>query len=89
MTEAGVQGFESSAFTGVFLPAATPKDIVSRIRAALLKVLDLGLALVQGEGPGDRTVVGGQGYVIGTMDYLSPEQAEDQPAGQRERDDQR
>lgn len=40
------------------------------------KVLDLGLALVQGEG-GDRTVVGGAGYVVGTLDYLAPEQAED------------
>src|SRR5205807_9057258 len=41
------------------------------------KVLDLGLAIMEGEGPSDRTVVGGQGYVVGTMDYLAPEQAED------------
>lgn len=41
------------------------------------KVLDLGLAIIEGEGPSDRTVVGGQGYVVGTMDYLAPEQAED------------
>ncbi len=41
------------------------------------KVLDLGLALIQGEAPADRTVVGGQGYVVGTMDYLAPEQADD------------
>jgi serine/threonine protein kinase len=40
------------------------------------KVLDLGLALVQGEAPVDREVVGGEGYVVGTMDYLAPEQAE-------------
>ncbi len=40
------------------------------------KVLDLGLALVQGEAPADREVVGGQGYVVGTMDYIAPEQAE-------------
>jgi len=40
------------------------------------KVLDLGLALVQGEAPADREIVGGQGYVVGTMDYLAPEQAE-------------
>jgi serine/threonine protein kinase len=40
------------------------------------KVLDLGLALVQGEAPSDREVVGGRGYVIGTMDYIAPEQAE-------------
>jgi serine/threonine protein kinase len=41
------------------------------------KVLDLGLALVQGEAPAAREVVGGQGYVVGTFDYIAPEQAED------------
>jgi serine/threonine protein kinase len=40
------------------------------------KVLDLGLAIMQGE-EGDRAVVGGKGYVVGSMDYLAPEQAED------------
>ncbi len=29
-----------------------------------------------GEAPADREVVGGQGYVVGTMDYIAPEQAE-------------
>jgi serine/threonine protein kinase len=41
------------------------------------KLLDLGLALMQGEAPGAREVVGGQGYVVGTMDYIAPEQAQD------------
>ena len=40
MTEAGVIGFESSTYTGVFLPAATPKEIVARVYDALVKVLD-------------------------------------------------
>jgi serine/threonine protein kinase len=40
------------------------------------KLLDLGLALVQGEAPTDREVVGGEGYVVGTMDYIAPEQSE-------------
>jgi serine/threonine protein kinase len=40
------------------------------------KVLDLGLAVVQGEAPCQREVVGGEGYVVGTMDYIAPEQAE-------------
>lgn len=44
------------------------------------KVLDLGLALVQGEAPADREVVGGVGYVVGTMDYIAPEQAENASA---------
>jgi eukaryotic-like serine/threonine-protein kinase len=41
------------------------------------KVLDLGLALVEGEAPTDREVQGGPGYVVGTMDYIAPEQTED------------
>jgi serine/threonine protein kinase len=41
------------------------------------KVLDLGLALVEGEAPTDREVQGGRGYVVGTMDYIAPEQTED------------
>jgi serine/threonine protein kinase len=40
------------------------------------KVLDLGLAIVQGEAPCEREVIGGQGYVVGTMDYIAPEQTE-------------
>ena len=40
------------------------------------KVLDLGLAILEGEEVTDRSVVGGRGYVVGTMDYLAPEQAE-------------
>jgi serine/threonine protein kinase len=40
------------------------------------KVLDLGLALVQGEVPAEREVIGGRGYVVGTMDYIAPEQTE-------------
>lgn len=40
------------------------------------KVLDLGLALVQGEAPVEREIIGGEGYVVGTMDYIAPEQSE-------------
>ncbi|VTR97176.1 serine/threonine protein kinase [Tuwongella immobilis] len=43
-----------------------------------MKILDLGLAMVEGEElPSDKTIVGGAGYVVGTMDYIAPEQAED------------
>jgi len=42
------------------------------------KVLDLGMAIVQGEVAGDdKTIIGGVGYILGTMDYIAPEQAED------------
>jgi serine/threonine protein kinase len=41
------------------------------------KLLDLGLALVRGETGGNREVIGGQGYVVGTMDFIAPEQTAD------------
>jgi serine/threonine protein kinase len=42
------------------------------------KILDLGLALVPFDPRRfDLTVVGGKGYILGTMDYISPEQAHD------------
>jgi tripartite-type tricarboxylate transporter receptor subunit TctC len=40
MDEAGVRGFESATYAGVFLQSAAPKDIVNRVYTALLKVLD-------------------------------------------------
>ncbi|HXG13185.1 MAG TPA: serine/threonine-protein kinase [Gemmataceae bacterium] len=40
-------------------------------------VLDLGLALIEGETVSNREVMGGQGYVVGTMDYVAPEQCAD------------
>jgi serine/threonine protein kinase len=41
------------------------------------KVLDLGLAILVDETPGPREVVGGQGYVVGSMDFIAPEQTND------------
>src|SRR6185312_11488751 len=39
-------------------------------------VLDLGLAFAPREPlPEDPSIAGGRGYVVGTMDYLAPEQA--------------
>jgi serine/threonine protein kinase len=43
------------------------------------KVLDLGLALVQGE-QAELNVIGGLGYIVGTMDYIAPEQTTDATA---------
>ena len=41
------------------------------------KVLDLGLAYAPGEPlPEDHTIVGSSRYIVGTMDYISPEQAQ-------------
>ncbi len=40
------------------------------------KILDLGLAMIVGEVlPEDPSIVGGEGYILGTMDYIAPEQS--------------
>jgi serine/threonine protein kinase len=41
------------------------------------KVLDLGLAIIQGEEVHDPRIVGGHGYIVGSMDYIAPEQTAD------------
>jgi serine/threonine protein kinase len=40
------------------------------------KLVDLGLAMVQGQNVLDHRIMGGRGLVVGSMDYLPPEQAE-------------
>ena len=41
------------------------------------KVLDLGLALMIGEEIEDPEIVGGKGYVVGSVDFIAPEQTKD------------
>jgi serine/threonine protein kinase len=41
------------------------------------KLLDLGLAYISGEEVDDVEVVGGKGYVVGSIDYMAPEQTRD------------
>ena len=38
--ESGIRGFESSTYTTIAAPAATPKDAMQKLRDAVLKVLD-------------------------------------------------
>ncbi len=40
MDESGLKGFEASTTTGILLPAATSKDVVQKVYAALIKVLN-------------------------------------------------
>jgi serine/threonine protein kinase len=45
------------------------------------KILDLGLAIIVGEElPADPAILGTKGYVVGTMDYIAPEQTDDPTA---------
>jgi tripartite-type tricarboxylate transporter receptor subunit TctC len=38
--ESGIRGFESSTYTTIAAPIATPKDVMAKLREAILKVLD-------------------------------------------------
>ncbi len=44
------------------------------------KLLDLGLALDQDDTSADREVIGGAGYIVGSMDWIAPEQTTDATA---------
>ncbi len=39
LAESGVPGFDASTVTGVLAPAATPRDVLARLNAALVKIL--------------------------------------------------
>lgn len=42
-----------------------------------VKLLDLGLAMMEGEEVEDAEVVGGKGYIVGSVEYIAPEQTRD------------
>jgi tripartite-type tricarboxylate transporter receptor subunit TctC len=39
LAESGVPGFDASTVTGILAPAATPRDVIARLNAALVKIL--------------------------------------------------
>ncbi|MDB5810492.1 MAG: hypothetical protein JWN94_2614 [Betaproteobacteria bacterium] len=39
IAESGIPGFDSSTWTGIVMPAATPQDVVLKVHAALVKTL--------------------------------------------------
>jgi tripartite-type tricarboxylate transporter receptor subunit TctC len=41
MTEAGVPGYEIVSWQGIFAPAGTPKDVVQRLNAEIVKILKM------------------------------------------------
>ena len=47
------------------------------------KVIDFGIAKATGQQLTEKTLFTGFGAVVGTLEYMSPEQAELQPAGHR------
>ena len=41
LAESGVPGYEASTYLGILAPAGTPRDIVMKLNAALIKVMDM------------------------------------------------
>ena len=41
IAEAGVPGFEVSSWQGVFVPAGTPTDIVTKLNAEIVRIIGL------------------------------------------------
>jgi eukaryotic-like serine/threonine-protein kinase len=69
-------GLEHAHSQGLIHRDLKPSNIIITPRDQA-KIVDLGLALTHGETGGDARVVGGQGFIVGTMDYISPEQSFD------------
>ena len=56
--EAGVDGFTMPLWYGMFAPAATPRDIVSRLSRELVKVLETPDMRERLDGPRRRSLAG-------------------------------
>ena len=41
MDEGGLRGFEASTYTGIFLPSATPKEIIQKVYGGVIKAVDM------------------------------------------------
>jgi tripartite-type tricarboxylate transporter receptor subunit TctC len=58
VAESGIPGYEVSAWTGMFVPAATPREVVSRLATETNKILRApktkDMFLTQGAEPGTR-----------------------------------
>lgn len=72
-------GLDSAHAGGLIHRDLKPSNIMVTPRDQV-KVLDLGLAIMTDEEEGDIEVIGGKGYVVGSMDYIAPEQTEDSAA---------
>jgi serine/threonine protein kinase len=53
-----------------------PANIVISSKGQV-RLIDFGLAMQENEPEADESVVGGQGFIVGTMDYIAPEQTFD------------
>lgn len=53
-----------------------PANIVISSKGQV-RLIDFGLAMQENEPEVDESVVGGQGFIVGTMDYIAPEQTID------------
>jgi eukaryotic-like serine/threonine-protein kinase len=72
-------GLDAAHAAGLIHRDLKPSNIMVTPRDQV-KVLDLGLAMITDETKDDIEVIGGRGYVVGSMDYIAPEQTENSAA---------
>jgi serine/threonine protein kinase len=72
-------GLDAAHAVGLIHRDLKPSNIMVTPRDQV-KILDLGLAMITDETKDDIEVIGGKGYVVGSMDYIAPEQTENSAA---------
>lgn len=78
-------GLEAAHQVGLIHRDLKPSNLMVTPRDQV-KVLDLGLAMTSDEVKDDIEVIGGKGYVVGSMDYIAPEQTENSAAADQRSD---
>ncbi len=71
-----VSGLDHAHTQGVIHRDLKPSNIMITPNGHA-KILDLGFALMEGEVSVAREIIGGQGIVVGSMDWIAPEQVKD------------
>ena len=67
MIEAGVAGYEATAWFALFAPAGTPREIVARLNAVAAKALDTDEVRERLAPQGSADLVGGAPEVLGNL----------------------
>jgi tripartite-type tricarboxylate transporter receptor subunit TctC len=59
MVEAGIAGYEATAWFGMVAPAAVPRDIISKLNQEVGRILQLPDVLVRISQQGSAEIIGG------------------------------
>ena len=77
-----VRGLDAAHEKGIVHRDLKPENLFIDA-AGRVKILDFGIAKLVALGAADETIASTQGMVVGTVDYMSPEQARGEPVDRR------